>query len=158
MGCPLITFRFSMAPFLLMVACNCPEPEMRAARAMGGYCGVTLLISKPVATPEDTRIFWGVATLGGGVFMALNTLPITPPGTPPATPPGTPMLVEGAGVSSSTILTTLLGILVGVRSAPSTILLCTCLITTVAGGGGGGGGGGGATRKVVRDARGSASV
>src|SRR5438067_4094281 len=90
------------------------------------------------------------------------TPPICPPGTPPGTPPTTPpVAIAGGGASSSLIIWTFSGILVGVRSWPLTISVCTVLTTftgAAAGGGGGGGGGGGATRKVINCCLGRASV
>src|SRR5580765_4987574 len=98
-------------------------------RAICGYVGVTSWILRPSATPDDTRNFCGVATLGGGAadpIMPPITPPADPPGTPHTTPPTTPAL--GAGAASSSIILTTLGILVGVRREPSTISLtfCTC--------------------------------
>src|SRR5271157_4538145 len=88
------------------------------------------------------------------------TPPVEPPGMPPGTPPGTPPAPRSGGASSSLIIWTLLGILVGWRNSPLTISLCifTTLIAAAAGGGGGGGGGGGATRKVINCVLGNASV
>src|SRR6185437_1090001 len=69
--------------------------------------------------------------------------------------------ITGGGASSSLIISTFLGILVGVRSSPLMMSVCTTFTTrcgTAAGGGGGGGGGGGATRKVINCCFGRASV
>src|SRR5215469_4666674 len=138
---------------------------MRAWRASGGYDGWTFLISNPCETPNDTRTRWGVATLGTATGVELMIPPITPPIWPPGTPPGTPPTtppadMSGGGASSSLIICTFSGILVGVRSWPLMRSLCTCLITRTgaAAGGGGGGGGGGATRNVINCVFGSASV
>src|SRR5438270_11107963 len=133
---------------------------MCAIRAIWGYAGCTSWILSPSATPDETRSFCGVATLGGGAadpIIPPITPPADPPGTPPTTPPITPAFCCGA--SSCSIIWTFLGILLGVRSAPSTISLtfCTCWICGAAGGGGGGGGGG-ATSHVVSCPLGSASV
>src|SRR5882724_3302564 len=90
--------------------------------------------------------------------------PITPPMAPPApgTPPTTPAIEEtGGGASSSLIIWTFSGILVGVRSCPLMMSVWICFTTltgAAAGGGGGGGGGGGATRKVMSCVFGKASV
>src|SRR6202047_3608104 len=90
--------------------------------------------------------------------------PITPPICPPAdpgTPPTTPAIeVTGGGASSSLIICTFSGILVGVRSWLLMILVCTCftILTGAAAGGGGGGGGGGATKNVINCVLGRASV
>src|SRR5579883_1790274 len=123
---------------------------MRACRARGGYAGCTFLISKPCETPRDTRTRCGVATLGTATGVELMIPPTTPP-----------VDISGGGASSSLIICTFCGILVGVRSWPLIRSLCTCLTTftgAAAGGGGGGGGGGGATRKVINCCLGSASV
>ena len=57
------------------------------------------------------------------------------------------------------MISTFFGILVGVRSCPLIMSVCTFLtIWTSAGGGGGGGGGGGATSAIISCAFGSASV
>src|SRR6266853_418108 len=158
-GCPFTARRFSITPDLLMVACSVTSPWMCAIRAICGYAGWTSWIFNPSATPEDTRSFCGVATFGGGAAEPIMP-PITPlaepPGTPPTTPPVTPVF---GGTSSSVIILTCFGILVGARRAPSTIslTLCTCWICGAAGGGGGGGGGG-ATSQVVSCPLGSASV
>src|SRR5438874_9143905 len=131
---------------------------MRAVFASGGYVGCTLRIRLPSVTPCDTRIRCGAATFGR---LAVEPImpPITPlsapPGTPPATPPIIP--VEG-GASSSLIIFTFSGILVGVRRAPFSISVSILVTFTTAAGGGGGGGGGGATKKVVIICEGSASV
>src|SRR5215470_12140347 len=106
------------------------------------------------------RSFVGVATFGGGAVEEIrppSTPPADPPGTPPTTPPTTPVL--GGGASSSVIIETFLGILLGVRSAPSTISLtrATCSILG-AGGGGGGGGGGGAIMAAINIRVGRPSV
>src|SRR5215471_11560327 len=102
-------------------------------------------------------IFFGGATLGtltgAEPTMPPITPPIWPPGTPPGTPPTTPPIeaAAGGGASSSLMIFTFSGILVGVRSWPLTISLCTSCTTcgtAAAGGGGGGGGGGGATSTV----------
>src|SRR5581483_2082488 len=143
-----------------MVACRTTSPWMWAMRAICGYVGLGAFSFNPSTTPDETRNFCGVACLGGGVEEPIRppmTPPAEPPGTPPTTPPTTPVL--GAGDSSSLIICIFLGILLGVRSAPSTISLtfCTCWICGAAGGGGGGGGGG-ATRNVVNVPLGSASV
>src|SRR5579872_7500111 len=93
--------------------------------------------------------------------MLPMTPPIEPPGTPPGTPPTTPAeAMTGGGASSSLIISTFLGILVGVRSSPFTMSVCTTLttFTTAAAGGGGGGGGGGATRRNMVVPLGKASV
>src|SRR4051812_36210309 len=93
--------------------------------------------------------------------MPPRTPPIWPPGTPPGTPPTTPVAIIGGGASSSLIIWTLSGILVGVRNWPLIMSVCTCFTTctgAAAGGGGGGGGGGGATSSVADNAFGSASV
>src|SRR5947207_10225071 len=82
---------------------------------------------------------------------------ICPPGTPPGTPPTTPIF--GGGASSSLIISTFFGILVGVRSWLLTMSVSICFTTfTAAGGGGGGGGGGGAAKNVMVIALGRASV
>src|SRR6202167_4939046 len=88
------------------------------------------------------------------------TPPICPPGMPPGTPPTTPADITGGGASSSLIIWTFSGILVGVRNWFLIILVCTCftILTGAAAGGGGGGGGGGATRKVINCVLGRASV
>src|SRR6266571_2957095 len=76
------------------------------------------------------------------------TPPIDPPGTPPGTPPTTPM--DGGGASSSLIISTFLGILVGVRRLLLVRSLCPFFTPfTGTGGGGGGGGGGGATKAIM---------
>src|SRR5256885_16126670 len=92
-------------------------------------------------------------------------LPMTPPIEPPATPPGTPPTtpaeaITGGGASSSLIIFTLLGILVGVRSSPFTmsVWICFTTLTGAAAGGGGGGGGGGATSMNIVVPLGSASA
>src|SRR5580704_1354642 len=139
---------------------------MRACLASGGYAGCTFLISNPCDTPSDTRTRCGVATLGTATGVELIIPPITPPIWPPGIPPGTPPTtpapaISGGGASSSLIIWTFCGILVGVRSWPFTRSLWICLTTltgVAAGGGGGGGGGGGATRKVMSCCFGSASV
>src|SRR5260370_5479072 len=93
--------------------------------------------------------------------------PITPsscpPGIPPGTPPTTPpVIATGGGASSSLIIWTLDGILLGVRSRPFAILLVTFTTFAADGvdaaGGGGGGGGGGASRRVTNCCLGSTSV
>src|SRR5256714_10626070 len=106
----------------------------------------------PVLTPDDTRTRCGVAIFGATVGVELRMLPITPPIEPPGTPPGTPPTtpaeaMAGGGASSSLIICTFFGILVGVRSSPLTISVWICFttLTGAAAGGGGGGGGGGAT-------------
>src|SRR5260370_40128997 len=90
--------------------------------------------------------------------------PITPsnwpPGIPPGTPPTTPPVVAtGGGASSSLIIWTFDGILLGVRSRPFAILLVTFTTFGMGGvdaaGGGGGGGGGGASRKTRKCCLGS---
>src|SRR6266853_4326704 len=125
---------------------------------MGGYTGVTLLISNPWVTPAEIFTRCG-ATRGGGAFAALKIPPSTPPGAPPDMPPSTPDILVGAGASSSTIFLIFSGILVGVRSTLSTISGGARFTTgAAAGGGGGGGGGGGATRNVSSCLVGSASV
>src|SRR5579859_708528 len=96
---------------------------MRAWRASGGYVGLTLRINSPDDTPEETRTRCGVAILGTATGVELSTLPITPPIDPPGTPPGTPpttpvAAIAGGGASSSLIISTFFGILVGVRSSP----------------------------------------
>src|SRR5215470_9495913 len=150
-GCPLTALRFSMAPDLLMSACNTTSPCTWAIFAICGYGGSTLLIRLPSATPEEMRSFCGAATLGGGAVDLIRppiTPPAEPPGTPPTTPPTTPVL--GGGASSSLIISIFLGILLGVRSSPLTISLTRgTVFTTGAGGGGGGGGGGGATIAAI---------
>src|SRR5260370_6607783 len=93
--------------------------------------------------------------------------PITPsnwpPGIPPGTPPTTPPVVAtGGGASSSLIIWTFAGILLGVRSRPFSMLVVT-FTTFGAGGleaaaGGGGGGGGGAARRVTNCSFGNTSV
>src|SRR5260370_38137841 len=127
---------------------------MRAALAHGGYLGCTFRIKRPVATPGDTRTRWGVATFGTATLLELRILPMTPPaeppGMPPGTPPGTPPLPRSGGASSSLIICTFCGILVGVRSCQlMTSLWIFTTLTAAAGGGAGGGGGGGATREVI---------
>src|SRR5215467_77804 len=98
------------------------------------------------------RSFVGVATFGGGAVEEIR-----PPSTPPTTPPTTPVL--GGGASSSVIIETFLGILLGVRSSPFTISLTRgTVFTTGAGGGGGGGGGGGATIAAISNRVGRPSV
>src|SRR5579863_9075224 len=97
-----------------------------------------------------------------GMKPVLLTIPlitpfIEPPGTPPGTPPTTPEVI-GGGASSSLIISTFLGILVGVRSCPFTMSVCTCLTICTSAGGGGGGGGGGATSAIINCALGKASV
>ena len=58
------------------------------------------------------------------------TPPMEPPGTPPGTPPTTPAdAMAGGGASSSLIICTFLGILVGVRSSPLTISVWICFTT-----------------------------
>src|SRR6266481_4346897 len=91
------------------------------------------------------------------------TPPTWPPGSPPGTPPTTPPVVAiGGGASSSLIIWTLDGILLGVRSRPYAILLVTFTTFAADGvdatGGGGGGGGGGASRRVSNCCLGSTSV
>src|SRR5712692_9012914 len=116
-------------------------------------------MTKPWVTPDETRMRC-TATLGTAALDEMIepiTPPMLPPGTPPGTPPTTPM--DGGGASSSLIISTFFGILVGVRSCPFTMSVCTVLtMWTSAGGGGGGGGGGGATRNVIVSPLGSASV
>src|SRR5438270_12941558 len=92
-------------------------------------------------------------------------LPITPPIEPPGTPPGTQPItpadaIAGGGASSSLMILTLLGILVGVRSSPFTmsVWICFTTLTGAAAGGGGGGGGGGATSMNIVVPLGKASV
>src|SRR5581483_9447475 len=139
---------------------------MRAWRARGGYIGCTRWMRRPWETPWETRTRCGVATLGTAtgveLMMPPMTPPICPPGTPPGTPPTTPAeAITGGGASSSLIISTFLGILVGVRNSPLMMSVCTTLTTrwgTAAGGGGGGGGGGGATRNVINCCLGRASV
>src|SRR5581483_11204997 len=138
---------------------------MRAWRASGGYVGFTFLTSKPAVTPADTRTRCGVAILGTATGVEFSTLPITPPIEPPGTPPGTPPTtpaeaMAGGGASSSLIISTFLGILVGVRSSPLTMSVWMTLttFTGAAAGGGGGGGGGGATRNPRVTVFGRASV
>src|SRR3954452_15163975 len=106
-------------------------------------------MSRPCVTPADTRTRCGVATLGTATGVELMIPPSTPfidpPATPPVTPPITPP-AAGGGCSSSLIIATFCGILVGVRSWPLSISLTTfftCTCGAAAGGGGGGGGGGG---------------
>src|SRR5258708_22092932 len=82
---------------------------------------------------------------------------IEPPGTPPGTPPTTPEVI-GGGASSSLIISTFLGIFVGVRSCTFTMSVCTCLTMWTSAGGGGGGGGGGATSDIAAVKLGNASV
>ncbi len=126
----------------------------------------TLRTSSPECTPDETRTRCGVAIFGTATGVELSTLPITPPIEPPGTPPGTPPTtpveaMTGGGASSSLIIWTFLGILVGVRSSPLTIsvwMTFTILTGAAAGGGGGGGGGGGATRESVVLLFGKASV
>src|SRR5436305_14450002 len=106
----------------------------------------------PWVTPCEIRTR-ETATLGTATGVELMIPPITPlsdpPGTPPGTPPTTPAIC-GGGASSSLIISTFFGILVGVRSWLLTMSVSTCFtLTTAARGGGGGGGGGGATRKVI---------
>src|SRR6266481_6558892 len=91
------------------------------------------------------------------------TPPTWPPGSPPGTPPTTPpVIATGGGASSSLIIWTLDGILLGVRSRPYAILLVTFTTFAADGvdaaGGGGGGGGGGASRRVSNCCLGSTSV
>src|SRR5258708_8495425 len=91
------------------------------------------------------------------------TQPILPPGIPPGTPPTTPPIVAtGGGASSSLIIWTFDGILLGVRSLPFAILLVTFTTFAADGvdaaGGGGGGGGGGASRRLSNCCLGSTSV
>src|SRR5215472_1494458 len=138
---------------------------MRAWRASGGYTGGTLRIRSPDCTPDETRTRCGVAIFGTATGVELRTLPITPPIEPPGTPPGTPPTtpveaMAGGGASSSLIIWTFFGILVGVRSSPFTISVSICftIFTGAAAGGGGGGGGGGATRNVINCVLGKASV
>src|SRR6476661_7398476 len=117
-------------------------------------------MTRPAVTPCETRTRC-TATFGTAIGVELMMPPITPfiwpPGTPPITPPTTPDI--GGGASSSLIISTFLGILVGVRSWLLTTSVSTTLMTlTGAAGGGGGGGGGGAARNVMVIALGSASV
>src|SRR5271166_3530393 len=82
--------------------------------------------------------------------------PITPPSCPPGMPPGTPPTTPpppgiGGGASSSLIICTFCGILVGVRSWPpesKSLSICFMILAACCAGGGGGGGGGGAIKKV----------
>src|SRR5215467_1706875 len=121
---------------------------------------------RPWVTPCETRTRCGVAAFGTATGVELIMPPITPPICPPGTPPGTPpttppAAIVGGGVSSSLIICTFSGILVGVRSCPFMMSLCTVFTTltgAAAGGGGGGGGGGGATKKVINCCLGRASV
>src|SRR5947209_2929111 len=124
-GGPLIKRRFSMLPLLLIVACSTTAPEMRAALAIAGYCGLAPEVLLPAATPPEIRI--GPAGLAAVTFGTLAaeaptippiTPPSAPPGTPPDTPPTTPAAAACGGASSSLIILILSGILVGVRSAP----------------------------------------
>src|SRR5438477_10392672 len=154
-----------MLPSCPITAANTTLPWTRAVRASGGYVGLTFLITSPAVTPCDTRTRC-TATFGTAIGVELMIPPITPPIWPPGTPPGTPPTtpadaITGGGASSSLIISTFLGILVGVRNAPLTMSVCTTLTTrcgTAAGGGGGGGGGGGATRNVINCCFGRASV
>src|ERR1051326_6220878 len=140
-----------------MLAWSTTAPDTRAALAICGYIGFTSCSRLPCATPWETRILVGVgvATLGTATGVLLMMPPITPPiwppGTPPGTPPTTPATLVDGGASSSLMMATFCGILVGVRSSPLMMSLwtLTTLIGAAAGGGGGGGGGGGATRKVI---------
>src|SRR5437764_6986219 len=158
MGWPLITFKPSIVPCLLMTAWRITSPVICACFAIGGYTGVTLLIRLPEITPWEILTLCG-ATRGGAALAALNIPPSTPPGAPPDIPPNTPDILVGAGASSSTIFLIFSGILVGVRSTLSTISGGARFTTgAAAGGGGGGGGGGGATRNVSSCLVGSASV
>src|SRR5262252_4021235 len=114
-GCPLIARRFSMVPVLLIVACKTTSPCTWAILAIAGYGGSLPSILLPAATPPEIRSFIGAATLGGGAVELIRppiTPPADPPGTPPTTPPTTPVL--GGGASSSVIIETFLGILLGV--------------------------------------------
>ena len=97
-----------------------------SAPSSGGYVGGTLRTRSPDCTPEETRTRCGVATFGATVGVELRMLPITPPMDPPGTPPGTPpttpvVAIAGGGASSSLIICTFFGILVGVRSSPFTM-------------------------------------
>src|ERR1051326_3641696 len=108
---------------------------------------------------------WNLGT--AAELAALTMPPMTPPNCPPGIPPGTPpttppVAIIGGGASSSLIISTFCGILVGVRSWPVLSMSVSICLTTFTGcaaaGGGGGGGGGGATRKVSNWALGSSSV
>src|SRR6266478_4477148 len=130
-------------------------------------------MSRPLITPGETRTRCTVGTgldkagTGAGLELELMIPPITPsnwpPGIPPGTPPTTPPVVTtGGGASSSLIIWTFAGILLGVRSRPFAMLLVTFTTFAADGvdaaGGGGGGGGGGASRKMSNCCLGSTSV
>src|SRR5467141_1532231 len=130
-------------------------------------------MSRPLVTPCEmcTRctVGTGLDKVGAAARLELELMipPITPlnspPGIPPVTPPTTPPFVAtGGGASSSLIIWTFDGILLGVRSHPFAILLVTFTTFAADGvdaaGGGGGGGGGGASRKVSNCCLGSTSV
>src|SRR5579863_16669 len=115
------------------------------------------------------RTRWGMTgtNLGVAAFEVAFTIPpMTPPNCPPGMPPGTPPTTpppaaDGGGATSSLIISTLVGILLGVRSAPvesTSVSSCRTTFCTAAAGGGGGGGGGGATRNVSNCALGRSSV
>src|ERR1700756_52799 len=135
--------------------------------------GSTRWISKPLITPGETRTRCTGAGLGlnkAGAEARLEVEPMIPPitpsncppGIPPGTPPTTPPVIVGGGTSSSLIIWTFAGILLGARSRPYAMLLAT--FTTLgrdavdAAGGGGGGGGGGTISKVTNCSLGSTSV
>src|SRR5579884_69630 len=130
---------------------------------------MTLRIRLAACTLPPTRMRCGVLGFsgggGGGGGAAVGTdptiPPTTPPETPPGTPPGTPTPALGGGNSSSLIMATFLGMVLGAISLPASNwrgATFTTLGGAAAGGGGGGGGGGGAVRKLVSCARGSVSV
>src|SRR5450432_2306658 len=148
-----------MLPSLPITAARITVPCTCAVLAIAGYAGSTFLYKFPWITPDET-LMRDTATLGIMAVLPIIppiTPPMLPPGTPPGTPPTTPDII-GGGASSSLIISTFLGILVGVRSCPFTMSVCTCRTWTTAAGGGGGGGGGGATSAVFRNILGNASV
>src|SRR5258708_21600517 len=85
--------------------------------------------------------------------------PLWPPGIPPGPPPTTPPIVAtGGGASSSLIIRTFDGILLGVRSLPFAILLVTFTTFAADGVDAAGGGGGAASTRLRNCCLGSTSV
>src|SRR5215472_14096552 len=98
----------------------------------------------------------GVAGFGGGGAFKMPPSPPPRP-VPPATPnpPSAPPARSGA---SSLMIATVFGITLGATIDCVGIIFGRITLTGAAAGGGGGGGGGGATRNVLNNCLGSASV
>src|SRR6202789_3092595 len=64
-----------MVPVREMVACRTTTPDVRLARAIAGYVGMTLLINIPCITPEETCCMAaGAACRTSGCMRPLNGL------------------------------------------------------------------------------------